>query len=393
MKLERFLLALFLFSIPFQSRIILAQWSTPFNEWTTAFLWGTDLLVIGLLILWMLTNPPYGRYVNKWLAVFLLCALVSIFNAILPAVSWYRWLKLAEYIFVFWYMGWRALNVMSLDTIARIVFYSAAFQALIGIFQYLFQHSIGLKILGESVLAIDMPGVAVVVANGERFLRAYGTFPHPNLLALWLVFGIWAFWYLSKKSKFLYFVYALILVALVLTFSRTVIAFWVIGSFFLFRKQFIKLSIFTVLVLAFTTILVLPQMASRARISVDDEGISQRVFFNKQAIESSRSHLIIGNGIGQFVPVLLKNLSSYPRYIYQPAHNVYLLVLNETGILGLLIFSIFLARIAWQIRADKFKIVIFLTICGISLLDHYPWTLQQGGLMFWGMLGILESQS
>ena len=393
MKLERFLFSIFIFSLPFQTRIILWQFTQPFNEWTAAFLWGSDVLFALLLVF----SFQFSIFKKNLLPVlFLAVVAISISNAIISEVAWYRWAKLVEYVFVFWYMSRRALRVISLDGIARIIIASVAFQAVIGIVQYLAQHSIGLKIFGESVLNPVASGVAVVVADGERYLRAYGTFPHPNVLALWLVIGIWAFWYISnikpQKSKVFYFMYALILIALVLTFSRTVIALWSVSSIFLLRKQYFRLAMVTISIIAIISILVLPQIISRVRISSDDEAFVQRVFFNEQALAGTRDHLAIGNGIGQFVPILMRDLHFYSRSIYQPAHNVYLLILYETGIVGLLIFLFFIARLFWKIRQKHFAVAILGTFCAVALFDHFPWTLQQGGLMFWGMLGILDAR-
>src|SRR3989344_6844591 len=53
-KLEKFIFYLFIFCVPFQTRIILKTWGESFNEWSTAFLYGTDILLLILFIFWLI---------------------------------------------------------------------------------------------------------------------------------------------------------------------------------------------------------------------------------------------------------------------------------------------------------------------------------------------------
>src|SRR3989344_5785985 len=67
-KLEKLIFYLFIFCIPFQTRLILAKWpvlrsfseggvllpNVSFNEWTSAFLYLTDLFILPLLVLWLM---------------------------------------------------------------------------------------------------------------------------------------------------------------------------------------------------------------------------------------------------------------------------------------------------------------------------------------------------
>lgn len=64
------------------------------------------------------------------------------------------------------------------------------FQAIIGIMQFLKQSSIGLFWLKESLISSNMPEVAKIVLDGHKYIRAYGLFPHPNILGGFLAFSI-----------------------------------------------------------------------------------------------------------------------------------------------------------------------------------------------------------
>ena len=52
-KIEKLVFYLFIFLIPVQTKLLIANW-TPgrayFNEWTVAFLHGTDILIIIMLL-------------------------------------------------------------------------------------------------------------------------------------------------------------------------------------------------------------------------------------------------------------------------------------------------------------------------------------------------------
>ena len=367
----------FIFSIPFQARLVLAHWTTPFNEWTAGFLWGTDILFVALIILNFSAkggSASGGKFLNKKdlvLGGFLLVALISIHYALIPQVAWYRFFKLAEYILVFFYFRNTTFPV------AWPIALSAGFQALVAILQYAFQHSLGLWFLGESPLVVGQAGVATVVAQGHEYLRAYGTFPHPNLLAVWLLLGLWFAVVLRKKALF-----ALMLIAFFLTFSRVAIAVGALSLIFYMPKTKKIISAFLGIVLTFS-IIFWPQISSRLHIETSDEAVAQRVFYTEIAWQSFREHPITGIGIGQFVPLLMERLPIYPDFIYQPVHNIFLLILAELGIFGLLAF---LFLLYFSLRKHLF--VLFCIVI-LGFFDHYFWTLQQGGLIFWGLLGYL----
>src|SRR3989344_5277745 len=52
-KLERVIFYLLIFAVPVQVRVILFEWTKPFNQWTSAYLYGTDLLLGALFIFWL----------------------------------------------------------------------------------------------------------------------------------------------------------------------------------------------------------------------------------------------------------------------------------------------------------------------------------------------------
>lgn len=63
-------------------------------------------------------------------------------------------------------------------------------QSIIGVIQFIIQHSIGLFWLKESIISPIILGVAKIILDGHTYIRAYGLFPHPNIFGGYLAFSI-----------------------------------------------------------------------------------------------------------------------------------------------------------------------------------------------------------
>ncbi len=420
--LEKWLFYIFIFFIPIQIRYIFATWTTRFNEWTAGFVYLTDILLIVLLILWGIrcynhSIRPKLYSIDYFLLIFIAVAGVSIIGALEPAVSWFRYIKLIEYIFLFWYIRSNTGTISKRSILLGVVILSGFMQAIIGIIQSLIQSQVGLRLLGESPIIVGNPGVAVFKVNGDLFLRAYGTTPHPNVVALWLMFSVWAFaiWYCKDEDKNKPIIYSLLLAPLLLgfwmTFSRVTIGVWALSvivvlfimSFrkyyerhvFLFKRVLHLLGV-TIFLSAFFVLLYWPQIQARIHIEPTEEAVTQRLFYNELAQGITADSPIFGVGIGQFVPKLMDQFKFYPSYIYQPVHNIYLLVSSEMGIIGLIVFIIilylsFVRSFYLRKNVDANIItILFVSVLLIGLFDHFLLTMQQGSLMLWIIIGIMS---
>jgi len=83
-------------------------------------------------------------------------------------------------------------------------------------------------------------------------------------------------------------------------------------------------------------------------------------------------------------------------YWLQPVHNIYLLILTETGIVGLLIFVWLLIltyrRLLKTLTINHWPLIISLAaILLLGLVDHYWVTLQQTQLLLAVILGLAWS--
>ena len=158
----------------------------------------------------------------------------------------------------------------------------------------------------------------------------------------------------------------LALSGILLTFSRNAVLAFVVGalsfSFLQTKNFFSQLSLFR-----------------------DSSG--ERTILNQSALKAFWGHPVFGVGPGQ----LLSALPDYfpPGYWkIQPPHNVFILVLAETGIFG---FAVLLTGIFKMYTAVKKNLLLFpglIAVFSTSLLDHYWLTSQQNRIILGIYLGL-----
>jgi hypothetical protein len=96
---------------------------------------------------------------------------------------------------LFEFTGWNnSLPRDARETIFRrviqILIFTGLFQSIIGIWQFIIQKSVGLFWLKESQISPSIDGVAKILIDEEMYIRAYGLFPHPNILGGFLLVSI-----------------------------------------------------------------------------------------------------------------------------------------------------------------------------------------------------------
>jgi hypothetical protein len=452
-KFENWVFYFFLFAIPISVRHIFGYQAFNFVEWTSVYIYGTDILFFILIAFWVGSRIPQrgvsetprlgaGRGVESrdadeslervghrpsrgirlktagwFLVAFVVVAGVSIIHALDVHTAIFQWVKLLEGVALYFYIKDYALGRFKLSHGFEALVAGGAFQAVIAIAQFMTQGSLGLKYLGESPLAPAFAGIAAFYVNGIKIMRAYGTTPHSNVLALYLFIALGAFYSIAiyqKRAWFWHVLHAVILWAFLLTFSRVIIGLWLLTfitrSFLIrfykpFHKEFWEdsvmrrrsLKIFgtTVVVCVLFVAVYWPYVVNRAEISATDEAIQLRVLYNHESLASG--HNLFGLGMGNFVPWLMTQALHLNREVYQPVHNIYLLIYAETGPFAVALFILFLAFLLYDFyRRPGFKklyhfsfglIIIAVLVAG--LFDHFLWTIQAGRLMFWLALGLL----
>jgi len=431
-KIEKWIFYLFIFFLPLQLRLILHSFGSQFNEWTSVYLYATDILILAILLLWLIIKIKEKGWKiadlkNIWTEVGLfLFLLVSGFSLFLAGKFWlglYSWAKLVEFGLLFLYVKYNFGRLLSLEKFWKIFLVSAAMQSVIAIYQFFVQKSLGLKILAESPLSPDISGVAKIIVNGQKIVRAYGLVPHPNILAAILMVAIFGSVYLFTK-KYGNFknwqrtawagMMILLSIALFFTFSRAVtilglaILFcWLVWVWYRNKEYRKPVALVAILLLAvgfFLSVIFWQYISARYDVVTlgKSQAVSLRVFYAQTAWLLIKGSPFLGIGQGNFVWAF-SHAAVFADWVYQPVHNVYLLIAAETGILGLFAFLWFLFKIMRNIylarKVIKDRIMLFGLLgiisffLAVGFFDHLLWDLQQGQIIFWLFLGLLESQA
>jgi len=243
---------LFLLSIPFQTRkVFLTEYSFysgEFTEWTTFFIYASDIFLILSLVFWVISIlrsknyqfknivfPPfvipaklvldsdrgagihsYNKirlfsqvFKNKWLFLFVFLFWLVLNLAINKEYFEISAFQVAKFIELSLLMIFVYFNLQNSKVLIKSLFilaFSGFLQSLIAIYQFIAQHSafsspILAKITGESIISPQILGVAKILIDNDKIIRAYGTFPHPNVLGGFLIFTILITIYLYLEHK------------------------------------------------------------------------------------------------------------------------------------------------------------------------------------------------
>lgn len=301
---------------------------------------------------------------------------------------------------------------------------NGALQSALGIAQFLNNGSIGLHFLGESIVSQNLPGVAKIIIAGEKHIRAYGTFPHPNVLAGFLLIPIFLlvsdllfrvrqtqgvskkvshetfFSGISRKGVIV--LLAVVSLGFFLTLSRSaflglffgLLALFLINfkSKFAYFKPFQKRVFFIKVFLLLLLIICVSFALFRNTSLFSQQSLAERNFYGNVSHATISGHPIFGIGMGQFVFSEFKNYPNLEGWQYQPVHNVYLLIFSELGAIGLILFLLFLFNIvrhcAWGERDIKLSLThrtfyfIIISFLFLALFDHFFWDIKIGMITF-----------
>lgn len=272
------------------------------------------------------------------------------------------------------------------------------FQSIIAILQFVNQQAVyGYLLLGEGNLNKQI-GLAKQVFGGQEKILPYGTTAHPNILGGFLSISliIIVLALQSKKLKkyqllkqpFSLITVFVCFVTIGLTFSwsawivlATAIFIYlpVISSKIKLNKKYIQVSLFI--------IFITPLLIFAASQISESNSIIRRNYLNHAAINMFLSNPIWGVGLNNFTAHVEEHstVREVVRFT-QPAHHSVLLLVAETGLIGLSLLYFVIKKNYRIIKMHKNYIgVIILLIAPIIALDHYLVT-NQSGLLLVGIL-------
>jgi O-antigen ligase len=361
---------------------------------------------VGLSILWSQYKPiAVYRFLSLIeIALFAFVAIKRLKNS--------RWLKIAVFALVL----------------------GGLFQSLLGIAQFVHNASIGFRPLGESIIGPNIDGVAKILISSEKHIRAYGTFSHPNISAGFLLTPLSIiiielvtriFPSLTKEkltddemktekrsirvshetilgfipTNFLWPLFLTTGAGFALTFSRSAFLGLFLGLLvYIFLTtinhgliQKFK-SYYKILILLIPIFILIIIALANTTSFFSNQSLRERQRYQHVSYETISSNPIRGIGVGQFIFNEYKLHPILEIWQYQPVHSIYLLIFSELGIVGLILFLLWIFSIL-EWRGDKKRntdllltsllfYCIILPLLIISFFDHYFWDIKQGMLIF-----------
>ncbi len=309
----------------------------------------------------------------------------------------------------------KSIETTNRNLLSWIFMILAGVQSIIAIIQFIIQKSIGLYLLGESHLSPEMYGVAKIVAHGTKYIRGYGTFPHSNLLAAFLVVAIILNLYLLtinyKKStdRLLGVILFLNIVGIVATLSRGGILALLIGlagftALALANKHYqllARIMVYAALGMISGFLFFQPFLLTRATIT--DNAVKERLFYNEIGKKMIKESPWIGTGIGVSVLHMEQNAKiKLESWEIQPIHNFYIISIAEWGIGSFILLSAIIypiiklyQKVFKQLKTrvieywDGSLAIIGTIILTLFLFDHYFYTIWPTQLLLALCLGLM----
>lgn len=335
----------------------------------------TDILVVFILVLNLKDIATKVRQkiksINYILAICLIVFLVAnVSYSTIWQVTLVKWVKVFELGFLGLYVYQDKKGLF--DRIQKPLLIAVSYSLLIAIIQIIKGGTLGgpLYFLGERSFNVMTPGIALVNIFGRNFLRPYATFSHPNVFAGFMLVSFLIF--LLKKNKI-----GITLSLLGVAVSCSLGAYIALFCVLIFKKWhrflFHILLYFSLVLPIFSSFLLSSGM-------LFPKTIEERFALSKTAGMMFSKSPLVGTGFGS---------SIVADRMFQPTHNIFLLLLAEVGVVGVSLFSYLIIKLLRNKRestADNWRIIIF-AILLTGIFDHYWLTLQQAQLLFAIVIG------
>lgn len=262
------------------------------------------------------------------------------------------------------------------------VFYAIALQALLGILQFFTQSDFGLQILGEPILNESTAFLSKISLASQEWIRAYGTFPHPNIFGAVMGLALLLLGSSSFSSKVKIFLFTLFTLALIVSFSRSAALATIFALCFLSLKDGLgKMTSNQRISLVFFVPILSLSLFSKGFSFLSDPALIERAEGVKMALNLIGAHPL-GLGFTAYTHALNEvALSPLSPWEYQPVHVVALLLIAEIGIplfimLGILTLFCFLKT---RLTPEIVALLGFTFI--IACFDHYFVSLEGGRML------------
>ena len=318
----------------------------------------TDLIFLGLLIISIIKFQK-SKFLKLLAAIFLGLFFLSGKGNISSAYWSFRYLQVPALAWMIFVNG-KDFNLSY--GIKKYLTFPLLFTLILEIWQFTIKKSTGWWwIFGERAFSLATLNIASVDLLGQKFLRPYSTFSHPNALAGWLLLAVFILWK-NKPARLM------AIGGILLTFSRNAL-----------------LAVF----LGVVSYSVLSNSGfAQSLIYFSESSSGERAILNRTSLKVFSDFPIFGIGPGKLLPAL-PNYFPPGFWNIQPPHNVILLILTETGIFGFTILLIGFLKIYPALKRAPEFLPGLIAVFSTSLLDHYWLTSQQNRTILGIYLGLV----
>jgi O-Antigen ligase len=291
---------------------------------------------------------------------------------------------------------------------------SAAIQSVLAFGQFTLQQPLVPPELELPWLPSDVTqgGTPVVLSPaGDRLLRGFGTFPHPNVLAGYLALALVCLPLLAQgrlRRPILWWPVGVILAAgLLASFSRAGwlaalagLSFWWWASY---RRGRVGWGLLGLVPLAIVLVAVSPLAPTvAARVfpfgpeanALERGSVENRLALDRSALSEGFDHLPLGVGGGNYGAVALAE--GYQEGWGEPAPNLALLIATELGLPGVVAAGLVVVGVLRAIvlrgGLDVAAAAAGLALLVLAMVDHYLWTMPLGRVIGWTGLALLAAR-
>lgn len=274
-----------------------------------------------------------------------------------------------------------------------------------------------LKIFKNIMLVLIILNTVVFILSTQWAYKTFiarfqGVFSNPNTLGMFLFVSlpVFVYFFLSsnkKLEKIVNFIFILLIFMLaIFTFSRAallgMLIFMMVILFYLKKRLFkiIFLTSIVLLVILFSS----PTLMELLRLSEDPFTYRDRIW--QIGLESFSESKIIGKGYGTTQQIMsnkfiLKKYDVSKYHLGKHFHNIYVEILCETGLIGIILFSLFIiftihkfVRLIKTSQNEKkiFAISVYSLFIGVIVHGFFESMLLSAGnisnLIVWCLIGM-----
>ncbi len=344
-----------------------------------------DLLVVGYFVVWLVRKPQINKSAMAFLLVYVLSQVMSLLKAGNVTAGLVRIEQIGLVgVFGLIIASGKLAEDGRIYRLALLI--AVVFESFLAITQVVLGRSVGLWLLGERSFDISAIEIARFNWFGQVFLRAYGTFSHPNVLAGFMVIVLPIIVSLSVRRR-----WSLLLgsVATMISFSRAGMLVLLVEWLIYFGRRWNRVA----LILAVLSPLIVIRFSSA--FDFDYLSILRREELAVNAWSFFVSSPLVGIGLNNFINQTANSMliSGSTRFL-QPVHNIFLLTISESGLIGLVGYLALIGSAIvrlWVFRKVSFArslLFCWISIIFLGLIDHYFLTLAQGQRLFflvWGL--------